>query len=147
FRSISNFASSSSRARRATLAHVEKVELVAVEVAKVAGVKSLAARSRRPLVAPAELECLAMQGVHLCLTLGCQGHHDSVADGRRLLVEGLGDAETRGVRAHRPGDELLVFHHAFGTHFPEQGIVKGRGFVEVVGTDGDVSDHEASPGW
>src|SRR5450631_2501999 len=117
---------------RSTLTHEEKIEFVAIEIAEVSGIESLAARPGRALIRTAELQRLAMQTVDLGRAVDGKRHHHAVADGSRLLVERFRHAESRLFRLYRPGNELIIFHHSFRAQIREQRVVKGGRSRQII---------------
>src|SRR5260221_594944 len=122
-------------------ARVIETEFVAVQVAEISGVETLAARTCCPFIRAAELESPAMHRIDLGCAVHLQGHHDAVPDRRGLLVERLGEGQSRLIRLHGPGDKLLRLHHALGAHVGEQRIVVRGRACEIVGTECHIADH------
>jgi hypothetical protein len=134
-----------SRSDCACLPHVEEIQLVAVEISKVAGVETVAARPRSSFILGAEFKGLAVQCIDLGRAIDHQRNHDAIAHRGGFLVEGFGNPQSGLILAHRPGDELLGFHHAFAAHCPQQRIVERRRARQIVGTECDVADHDVPP--
>src|SRR5690242_18525580 len=67
------------RRRRGLSAREERAKLVAIEVAEVARVKSLAARACRAFVLPPQRDGALVNLVHLPLAFGRKRNHDAVA--------------------------------------------------------------------
>src|SRR6185437_16645424 len=95
------------RRRRGLSAREERAKLVAIEVAEVARVKSLAARACRAFVLSAQRDGALVNLVHLPLALGRKRNHDAVANGGLVAVSRLDHVEHRCIGTAAPGDIAL----------------------------------------
>src|SRR3546814_2485302 len=92
------------------LSHHEGVELVPVRVAEIGGVKALAPKSRRALVAAAVGQRDIVKPLHLGLIRGGERDHHAIADARRLAVERAGQADAGALRLDRKSTRLNSSH-------------------------------------
>jgi hypothetical protein len=76
---------------------------------------------------------------------GLDRDHDAVTDGGRFAVEGPGEPYAGAPTGLSPCDEGLILHHPADADFFRDGIVKGSSPLDVVGSEGDVTDHEILP--
>src|SRR5581483_9866746 len=126
-------------------AHHESIELVAVEIAKVAGIEAaIAARPGRAFVGATERQRELVDAVDLRLVLCGERHHHAIADGLRLAVKRLGDAEAGAAAGRAPGNESLGFHEALDAHLHGDLVVERGGSFHILGAQSDVADHRCS---
>src|SRR6266404_7628057 len=71
--------------------------------------------------------------------------HHAVADRHRLAVRGKRDAEPRAAARPAPCDDAIVFHESSHAEFAANLVVKRTSLFQIVGADGDVTDHDFSP--
>src|SRR4029079_5001156 len=108
------------------------------EVAEVAGVEGVTARTGCALVLAPERERQRVDAVHFLRVLHGQRRHTAVADRRGLAIERLGDADARLVRRYGPGDEALALHEALGAERAEQRVVELGRARDVVRSERNV---------
>ena len=125
--------------------------IVAVGVAEIGGVTHhtvfvrLPARSRFAFIATAIGERDVVKPLDLVAVLGLQRDHGAITDAGFLPVERLGRCDPGAAVRLAPSDEGVELHHSPNAHFGGDGIVELRGALEVVGPEGDVSDHGSAP--
>src|SRR5450631_100034 len=125
----------------AALAHEKDIQLVAVQIAKVAGIESLAARSDRAFVLATECERFLVHAVDFLARIDDQRDHHAVADGSRLAVVGFHDAEARLVLRDSPGYASAEFPQAFGADLAQQCVVESCCTWQIIGAERCVADH------
>jgi hypothetical protein len=82
-----------------------------------------------------------MEAIHLCGIACLQRHHHPIAHRSRAAIERHRHANPRLAARLAPGDEMIKIHHPPHAQLASDGIVKWRGAKQIIGAQGDITDH------